>query len=81
LADTGRDESATLIALSNAVRTTNPVVAAKLALAAWPRSDSDAGAKLDVTIKALSAPVIELCKNGNLTGHDVARIKPAKRFL
>ncbi len=51
------DRSAALTALSNAERTVSPTRAAKLALAAWPRSSKDRAPKLDVALNALSAAV------------------------
>jgi predicted oxidoreductase (fatty acid repression mutant protein) len=70
LAESRRDQAATLTALSNASRSASPALAAKLALAAWPRKGSDSGPKLDVTLDALSAAVTELRERKILRGHD-----------
>jgi WD40 repeat protein len=55
-----QNQAAALTALSNVSRQTSPALAAKLALAAWPRTHDDPGPKLDVTVDALSTAVAEL---------------------
>jgi hypothetical protein len=65
-----RNESAALTALSNASRPSNSALAAKLALAAWPRNCDGPGPKLDVTFEALAAAVAELRERKVLRGHD-----------
>ena len=67
-----QNESAALTALSNVSRPTDPALATKLALAAWPRSLADQRPKLDVAIAALSAAVPDLRERKVLRGHDDA---------
>jgi hypothetical protein len=64
-----QNQAAALTALSNITRPTNPALAAKLALAAWPRNNDDPASKLDVTIYALSEAVTELRERKILRGH------------
>ena len=65
-----QNESAALAALSNTARSTNPALAAKLALAAWPRDCADRHPKLAVSLEALSAAITELRERRVLRGHD-----------
>jgi Novel STAND NTPase 1/WD domain, G-beta repeat len=69
-ADARRNQTAALAALSDATLTTSPARAAKLALAAWPRSQADQTPKLDVTMAALSAAVVQLRERKIFRGHE-----------
>ena len=65
-----QNESAALTALSHAARPTNPSLAAKLALAAWPRDGADPRPKVDFAFHALSAVVPELLERKVIRGYD-----------
>jgi hypothetical protein len=65
-----QNESATLAGLSSVSRPVNPALAAKLALAALPRSGADHRKKLDVALEALSAALQDLRERKVLRGHD-----------
>ncbi len=63
------NQSAALTALSNIAIQTNPTRAAKLALAAWPRRAEDSTPRLEVTIAALGAAVLQLRERRTFLGH------------
>jgi len=63
------NESRALAALSKVTQPTDPALATKLALAAWPRSGADPRRKLDPAIAALSAAVPELRERKILRDH------------
>ena len=64
-----RNQSRLLAAISTVALQTSPVRAAKLALAAWPRSVSDQTPKLDVVLDSLAAAVRQLHERRGLRGH------------
>jgi WD40 repeat protein len=64
-----RNQAAALTALSNVRQHVNPALAAKFALAAWPRISDGNGVKLDVTVSALSGAVTQLRERRVLRGH------------
>ncbi len=65
-----QNESGALTALSTIARRTDPALATKLALAAWPRNGADPRPRLDVAIAALGAAVSDLRERRILRGHD-----------
>jgi len=67
-----QNETTALVALSTAGRQSDPALATKLALAAWPRNGADPRPKLDVAITALGAAVADLRQGEILRGHDNA---------
>jgi WD40 repeat protein len=64
-----QNESTALTALSSATRAASPALAAKFALAAWPRNSADPRPKFEITIRALSAAISELRERKVLRGH------------
>ena len=66
------DQSVALAAISKVVLPNSPAVAAKLALAAWPRTASDGAPKLRVAIDALGEAVPQLRERLALRGHERA---------
>jgi len=71
-AEARNNQTAALAALSNATVDVSPSRAAKLALAAWPRSLADQTPKLEVTMTALGAAVPQLREREIFRGHDGA---------
>jgi WD40 repeat protein len=64
------NQDVALAALSKFALPTSPAIAAKLALAAWPRAKSDLGPKLPVALAALGDAVVELRERGVFRGHE-----------
>jgi WD40 repeat protein len=64
-----RNQAAALSALSTINLTASPARAAKLALAAWPRTLVDTTAELAVTLDALSTALLQLRERRILRGH------------
>jgi len=64
------NELRALAALSKATLPTNPTLATKLALAAWPRSGAEWRPKVKEAVEALSAAVVDLRERKILRGDD-----------
>jgi hypothetical protein len=75
-----QNESATLAALSSVSRPVNPALAAKLALAALPRSGADHRKKLDVALEALSAALQDLRERKCFAAMTTVSIGPLSRL-
>ena len=71
-ADARHNQAAALAALCKAALPRSPAIAAKLALAAWPRTKSNPGPKLPVTLAALGDAVPDLKERWVLRGQDDA---------
>ena len=64
-----RNQAAALATLSRTALPSSPAIAAKLALAAWPRANSDSGPKLTVALAMLGDAITEFRERRVLRGH------------
>src|SRR5215467_12266754 len=64
------NQTAALVGISKTIINTRPVVAIKLALAAWPRRHADPIPKLDAALATLSAAVVQSRERKIFRGHE-----------
>ncbi|BDL38612.1 TIR domain-containing protein [Methylorubrum sp. GM97] len=74
------NQSSALSALSAASLSKNPTVSAKLAIAAWPRSNSDHSPKMKIALQAISNALVHMRERRALPLHatspDIASFSP-----
>jgi WD40 repeat protein len=70
-------KSAAMTALSTNALPSSPTLAQKFALAAWPRRSQDLKPKLEITLRALGAGIVQSRERKILRGHDAVVVRAA----